>query len=412
MARVLLLIPTTSYNASDFLRSATRLGVEVVIGSNADAFLPGFFGQSLYLDFEQPHISSARIIEFSQLTPLNAIIPTDESTTAVAALAAKALGLRHNTPDSVLRAGNKLMLRECLKAANIPAPSFVLLNTDTNASNVARELIYPCVLKPLSLSASRGVIRADGHNSFVTAFHRIRELLFNVNGTREEKQGILVEDYIHGHEVALEGIVNDGELIPLALFDKCDPLEGPFFAETIYTTPSRLKMMEQKSILRVAQDAITAMKLCEGPIHAELRLSQYGPVVIEVAARSIGGLCSRALRFGEGMALEEIILRHALNITIESFQRESKAKGVMMLPVPGDKAGRLKKIDGMAEAQLTKGINEITITVPLGEIVIPLPEGNRYLGFIFASGQSPDQVESSLRLAYSNLDFIIEYENL
>lgn len=407
MARVLLLIPTTSYQAADFLDAAGELGVDVVVGSNAEAPVSGIVGRSLAVDFQQPGRGSAQIIEFSQTTPIDAIVPVDEPTTAVAALAADALGLRHNPPDAVRRAGNKLKLRECLRNTHLPAPAFNILDVDADAAEAARNVTYPCVLKPLTLSASRGVIRADGHNSFVVAFQRIRDLLDGIEGSGEAARSILVEDYVAGDEVALEGLVVSGKLHVLALFDKPDPLEGPYFPETIYTTPSRVSPELQQEIVQTTQEAISAMELCEGPVHAELRLSENGPVIIEVAARSIGGLCSRILRFGTGVSLEEVILRHALAMPIDSLQRESIPAGVMMLPVPGERPGHLEAVEGIADARLVPGVLDITMTVPVGERIVPLPEGNRYLGFIFARGDSPDTVEASLRRAYAALKFIV-----
>jgi len=306
-----------------------------------------------------------------------------------------------------LKAGNKLRLRECLRDAHLPTPEFVSLDIDADASDAARAVPYPCVLKPLTLSASRGVIRADGHNSFVVSFQRIRDLLSGLDHDGEAARTILVEQYIPGAEVALEGLVVDGALRVLALFDKPDLLEGPFFPETIYVTPSRLTADEQARIAETTQGAISAMGLRDGPVHAELRLGETGPVIIEVAARSIGGLCSRVLRFGAGVSLEELILRHALSLPIESLEREARPAGVMMLPVPGERPGRLHRVDGIDAARLVPGIVEITLSIPIGERVVPLPEGNRYLGFIFARGDTPGAVERALRRAFARMEFTV-----
>ena len=410
MTRVLLLIPTTSYQTADFLTAATELGVDVVVGSNAPSVLAGVGGQSLVVDFQHPDRGNKQILEFARTTPIDAIVPVDEVTTAVASIAADSLKLRHNPPVSVQRAGNKLKLRECLRDAQVPTPEFSQLDIGADASAAARTVTYPCVLKPLTLSASRGVIRADGHNSFVVAFQRIRDILSDLKAESESARTILVEQYVPGGEVALEGLVDDGNLRVLALFDKPDPLEGPYFPETIYVTPSRLSGVTQDQIARTTQDAVSAMGLRDGPIHAELRLSESGPVIIEVAARSIGGLCSRVLRFGAGVSLEELILRHALSLPITSFEREAQPAGVMMLPIPGERPGRLEAVDGIDAARSLPEILDVTLTVPIGERVVPLPEGNRYLGFIFARAETADTVEQVLREAFALMNFVIAEE--
>ena len=410
MTCVLLLIPTTSYQTADFLSAATELGVDVVVGSNEPSVLADVGGQSLVIDFQHPDRGSRQILEFARETPIDAIVPVDEVTTAVAAAAADSLKLRHNPPVSVQRAGNKLKLRECLRDAQLPTPAFSQLDIEADASEAARTATYPCVLKPLTLSASRGVIRADGHNSFVVAFQRIGDILRDLDVQSEAARTILVEQYVPGVEVALEGLVDNGNLRVLALFDKPDPLEGPYFPETIYVTPSRLSRTTQDQIGRTTQDAVSAMGLRDGPIHAELRLSETGPVVIEVAARSIGGLCSRILRFGADMSLEELILRHALSLPITSFEREAQPAGVMMLPIPGERPGLLESVDGIDAARSLAGILDVSLTIPIGERVVPLPEGNRYLGFIFAHAGSADAVEQVLRNAYALMKFVITEE--
>tara|TARA_Y100001934_G_scaffold257277_1_gene326227 strand:- start:90 stop:1334 length:1245 start_codon:yes stop_codon:yes gene_type:complete len=405
MTSVLLLIPTTSYQTADFLAAADELGIDVFVGSNEASVLSNLGGRTMTVDFADVDRGCAQILALANEVPIDAIVPVDEVTTAVAAAAADALKLRHNPLESVLRAGNKLKLRECLRDARVSTPEFVHVDKDADASETARGVTFPCVLKPLNLSASRGVIRADGHNSFVVAFQRIRDLLNEIGGQTEAARTVLIEQYIPGRELALEGLVNQGKLQVLALFDKPDPLEGPYFPETIYVTPSRESDDMQESISRTTQDAISAMGLKDGPIHAELRLGDSGPVIIEVAARSIGGLCSRVLTFGAGVSLEELVLRHALSLPIESLERESQAAGVMMLPVPGEIPGRLNAVAGIDRARSVPHILDVTLSIPLGERIVPLPEGNRYLGFIFARAESPLAVEQALRDAFGAMTF-------
>jgi len=291
--------------------------------------------------------------------------------------------------------------------AGVPVPRYRRIALKDDPFLAARGVAFPCVLKPLALSASRGVIRANNVDQFIAAFRRIGALLArdDVEARGDAAQFVLAEEYLPGIEVALEGLLMGGALHTLALFDKPDPLEGPFFEETLYITPSRLPADIQASIERVTAAACSALGLAEGPVHAELRVKDDGPWVLEVAARSIGGLCSRTLRFGTGMTLEEIILRHALGWPIASLARERRPAGVMMIPIP--RAGRLTRIDGVAAAQAVAGIEDVTITAHVGQDVVPLPEGWQYLGFIFARAENPAAVEASLRDAHARLAFTI-----
>ena len=409
MERLLLLIPTTSYRVSDFLKAARRLDVEVTVGSNRRQVLEKYSqGRTVTLDFRNPEKGTKQIIDYTRRYPLRAIVAVDEETTVLAASASKALGLPHNSPSSVEAAANKHHFRAVLAETDLPSPNFKLVSRDEDPAEAARHVAYPCVLKPLALSASRGVIRADSPAAFVTAFQRISKILNDpdAGSPSDNSDYVLVEDYILGTEVALEGLLDRGQLHVLALFDKPDPLEGPFFEETIYVTPSRLPAAVQRAVATTTSRAVTALGLRDGPIHAELRISENGPVIIELAARSIGGLCSRVLRFGLGISLEELILRHALGFPMESLEREARPAGVMMIPIP--RAGRLREIRGLEHARTEPGIEDVTITIALGQEVVPLPEGNKYLGFIFARGRTPQRVETALRDAHSRLEFVIE----
>jgi len=258
------------------------------------------------------------------------------------------------------------------------------------------------------LSASRGVIRANDGREFVAAFRRIAAILTQPDAAPPvgARRALLVEEFVPGREVALEGLLVGGRLHALALFDKPDPLDGPFFEETIYVTPSRLPEATQARIASVTREACAALGLTEGPIHAELRVNERGPFVLEVAARSIGGLCSRTLTFGTGLSLEELILRHALGRPLQSLEREHRAAGVMMIPIP--RAGRLAAVHGVDDAAAVDGVEDVAITMHPGQDVIPLPEGWQYLGFIFARAQTPAAVERALRRAHARLRFDIE----
>jgi len=406
--RILLLFITTGYEGRDFAEAARRLGVECVLGTDRCHVLEDPWGDgALPLRFEDPEAAARQIVEYARAHPLHAIVPVGDRPTLAAALASAALGLRHNPPDAVAAARNKFKARAQFAAAGLRVPRFTRFPLEQEPRKAAGAIPYPCVLKPLCLSASRGVIRADNPDQFVEAFRRIRDLLLlpEIRALRDETaEWILAEEFIPGPEFALEGLLDGGRLRPLALFDKPDPLDGPFFEETIYVTPSGLPAEVQQEIVRETERAAEALGLCHGPIHAELRLNAAGPWVLEVASRAIGGLCSRALRFGVGMSLEELIIRHALGMEIAPA-REEPAAGVMMIPIP--RGGILKAVDGVDEARQVPGIDDVAITAKLDQEVVPLPEGSSYLGFIFARGASPEQVEAALRQAHGRLRFTI-----
>lgn len=408
MPRLLLLLPTTTYRAGAFLDAARRLGVEMTVATDrAHALAERLPNDMLALDFLDPEKATRTVVEFAQKHPIDAVVGVDDDTTVLAAVLSEALSLPHNSAASASAARNKHLMRELLSREGVPVPQYALFSTDDDPVVLARRVPFPCVVKPLILAASRGVIRADDEAQFVVAFRRVVAILRNpeVAARGRAARQLLVEAFIPGREVSLEGLLSKGELQVLALFDKPDPLDGPFFEETIYVTPSRLPAAVQGEVISCAARAARALGLEEGPVHAELRVNQDGPWVIEVAARSIGGLCSRALRFGTGMSLEELILRHALRMEVESLDRERQPTGVMMIPTP--RAGVLSEVRGQAEAGAVPGIEEIALTAHLGQDLVPLPEGARYLGFIFARGETPEQVEAALREAHRRLEFII-----
>lgn len=409
MPRILLLLPTQTYRAKDFLDAALRLNVDVVVASEEASTLEDKNAAGLLtLNLLDPDQAAQQVRAFSERYPLNAVVGVDDETTIVAARISAALGLPHNSVESVEATRNKHRLRELLDRAGVPSPRFALFLLDANPADVAKQVEYPCVLKPTFLAASRGVIRANNEEEFVAAFRRIEAILRDpdvvAKGGQAARQ-LLVESYVPGVEVALEGLLLRGQLRVLALFDKPDPLEGPYFEETIYVTPSRLPAAVQSEIAACAWQAASALGLREGPIHAELRWNDRGPWIIEIAARSIGGLCSRTLRFGTGLSLEDLILKHALGVELESLEREARAAGVMMIPVP--RAGLLKEVRGIEAAQEVPHIENITITAHVGQRLIPLPEGSRYVGFIFARADRPELVEAALREAHRRLEFVI-----
>jgi biotin carboxylase len=409
--RLLLLIPTTTYRTEDFMAAAARLDVDLVIASEKPNMMGEAFPDHLLaLPFADPERAAREMVEYARRRPIDAVVPVDDGTTVVGAAIAERLGLRSNPPGAVAATRNKRVMRERFAKAGVPGPAFTTVSLHEDAGAAARRVPYPCVLKPLVLSASRGVIRADDGAGFVAAFARIAALLADpeIQALGEGTDQILVEAFVPGGEVALEGLLEDGALRVLALFDKPDPLDGPFFEETIYVTPSRLAEATQAAIRDVTARAAAALGLEDGPVHAELRLDARAtppaPVMLELAARSIGGLCSRSLRFGTGLTLEDIILRRALDLPIASLEREGRAAGVMMIPIP--QAGTLHHIEGLEAAAAVPLVEDVTISAHAGETLVPLPEGHRYLGFIFARGGDPGAVERALRDAHARLTFI------
>ncbi len=408
MVRLLLLVPTTTYRTHDFLEAARKLDVEIVVASDRPNVLEGELPDNLLtLDFTNPEKSARTIAEFARRNPISAVVPVDDLTTVVGAAVAEALGLLANPVAAVVTTRNKYAMREALRTARVPSPPYALLALGDDAEAAARRVEYPVVLKPTVLAMSRGVIRADTPAEFVAGVRRIEAILRTpeVAALGEGTDQVLVEGFIPGREVALEGLLVAGELHVLALFDKPDPLDGPFFEETIYVTPSRLPAEVQAAIASVTGWAALALGLREGPVHAELRVNERGPWIIEIAARSIGGLCSRTLRFGTGLTLEELIIRHALGLELESLERERQPAGVMMIPIP--RRGVLEDVRGREAAEAVPGVEEIAITAHRGQELVPLPEGSRYPGFIFARAETPEGVEAALREAHRRLELVI-----
>jgi predicted ATP-grasp superfamily ATP-dependent carboligase len=407
--KLLILASKLGYQTRGFAEAAEKLGVEVWFGTDrchklddpwADGALP--------LHFENPRAAAEEIVRQWKPNPPDAILALGDRPTTTAAYAAHALGLPGNPPEAAEICRNKLRQREVLRAAGLPVPEFLAFDVEEGLARVLPRVKFPCVLKPLALAASQGVIRADNEGEFERAVERIRGLLQSpeIQATREPLLGeLLGESYIPGREVAVECLLEGGILRILAIFDKPDPLEGPYFEETIYVTPSRLPLSHQTSLRDCAERTVRALGLITGPIHAEFRINEEGPWVLEVAPRPIGGLCSRALHFGpERISLEELLIRDALELGGSHLDREECASGVMMIPVPRN--GIFERVEGIEEAEKVAGVDEIRITARLRDYLAAWPEGSSYLGFIFARGDSPERVEAALREAQGKLHFI------
>ena len=410
MPRVLLLLPTTTYRTKAYIDAALKLDVDVVAASEQPSTLADKNPAGLLtLDFFDPERASEQARKFASEFPIDAIIPVDEDTAVVAASIADALRVNNNSVDAALTAKNKYRMRDVLDRNGVQVPRFWSLSLDDDPREVAARVSYPCVVKPVFLSTSRGVMRADNEEEFAGVVRRLDGIVSDPKLARRGgalAREALIEEFIPGFEVAVEGLITDGEFRMLAIFDKPDPLDGPFFEETIYVTPSRLSTELQQQIIETTAAATRAMGLTKGPVHAELRVNELGAWVIEVAARAIGGLCSRALRFDNAMSLEELIIRHALGEDTESISRESGAAGVMMIPIPH--AGILREVLGVDQARAVANIEDIVITAHITQHIQPPPEGASYLGFIFSRAATPDRVESALREAHAKLEFLIE----
>lgn len=404
MPRVALILPSETYRARDFVPAAHRLGVELTVVSDQRQLLSNEMGEGFLLaDCSQPEAAAATIAEFGRTHSLDAIFAPDDDGVLIAALAAELLGLPHNPPFAVAATRNKVQLRRALRG-KVRQPQYQVSDVTGDVGAVAAHVEFPVVMKPISLSASRGVIRADTVAEAVAAAERIRLILARAG--RSPNEPILIERFVPGVEVAVEGILRNGRLDVLAVLDKPDPLDGPYFEETIYVSPSRLHPEMLEDVIEVTEAAVSAIGLVQGPIHAELRIDRARAVLIEVAARPIGGLCGRALQFGLlGTTLEELILESVLKLSRHTPALAPNSTGVMMLPVP--RSGVLQKIEGIERAAAVPGITGVEITAPVGKRIEALPEGDRYLGFLFAQSDDAADTERALRDAFAELSIDI-----
>jgi biotin carboxylase len=418
MKRLLLLTTTTGYQTREFARAAEKIGLEVVFGSDRCHVLDDPWQDgALALKFENPEEATQSIVNYARAKPVDAVVALGDGTPPAAARACRELNLPGHPPDAADICRDKYRSREILDGFGLNVPNFTRFPLDVDPRKIvaggAPPTGFPCVLKPVALSASRGVIRADDPEQFIAAFERIRALLQSpeVRVMRQATSDFIqVESYVDGPEVAVEGLVDRGALRVLAIFDKPDLLAGPYFEETIYVTPSSLARPTQARLIQTLEAAVHALGLYHGPLHAELRINGEGVWVMEVAARSIGGLCSRALRFASPasagpVSLEELIIRLSVGEDVSAFSREPVASGVMMIPIPAE--GVLVGVEGVEAARKVQGVEDVVITAKVNQKLVPLPEGSSYPGFIFARGESPEFVERALRTAHSKLRFVV-----
>jgi biotin carboxylase len=403
--RLLLIAPHSSYRITPYIQAARKLGVEVLIASTSEHSLVSEVAEGLRIDLEgdigDPKTLEP-ILKAHDETPFTGVIATDDSAVTLAACAASALGLPHNPPEAVQLTYRKDLARSRLNQHEVPVPEHRRIDLFNDVTRQAHELFYPCVLKPLNLSGSRGVIRADNPQQCIEACKRIKAIISDGQDD-DSRHYVLAERYIPGLEVALEGMLHQGKLEVLALFDKPDPMEGPYFEETYYISPSRLPASDQELMTQTVTDACKAYGLVHGPIHAELRLHNGVAWIMEIAARTIGGQCAQLLRHGTGYGLEELVISQSTGNSLP-YRNNSQAAGVLMIPIPA--AGILRRVEGLAAARRVPFITNIEISVRDGYELVPLPEGSAYLGFIFAQGPNPASVESALRESHAQLNFI------
>ena len=407
MKSILLLLPVASYRNDDFLAAAEKLGVAVIpVADYCPQLAPAWGMDALSaVHFDQPEEAAQTILAHLPGEP-DAILAVDDHGLEVAALLREKLGLTGNSVAAVALTRDKLAFRHWLSAQGFACPKYWPVPHTLDPATLAPQLRYPVVVKARRLSASRGVVRANNIDEFISAVHRVREIQGRADRDSRD-MGLLAETFIPGQEYALEGMLTEGELNVLALFDKPDPLDGPYFEETLYVTPSRLPEAMQAQIVAQVARACRLAGLSTGPIHAEMRINDQGVWLLEIAARSIGGLCGRMLRHALGMSLEELLLRHALHEPLPEVTARGAA-GVMMIPIP--KRGLYQGVDHLDAARALPNITDIQITAEVGALLLPAPEGASYLGFIFSQADTPQMAEQALRAAHRLLAFEIQTE--
>jgi len=401
---ILLVAPPDSYRVAPYLAAAQQLGVPITIASSGKHSLINEIAAGIHIDLNQSTTAIKTIIDSAAKHPICGIVAGDDLVTEIVARAAQALDLPHNPPEAVHFTRWKHKARAILKNAGLPVPHFWTLDLKQACRGQLPHVEYPCVIKPLNLSASRGVIRCNNRDELINACQRVANIVAEFDDL-ETRTTALVERYIPGQEIAVEAILDAGKLTPIAIFDKPDPLEGPYFEETYYVTPSRHPQPLQQKAIAIIQQACEVYGLTTGPIHAELRLYNDQPYIIEIAARTIGGECARLLEYASGQSLEALVIQFAMGKSQTTIKLD-QAAGVMMIPTP--RSGILRRVEGTLDAQKVNNIDAVQLAIREGHELVTLPEGASYLGFIFASAATPAEVESALREAYSKLNIVVK----
>lgn len=399
MTRIVVILPSSTYRAGEFVKAGAELGVELIVASEGEP--PIDMGDRyLQIDCSDPDAAAARIVALGDNSPIDGVVAADDTGVVVAAIAGQKLGLPANDPDAARATRDKAIMRRRLESGEVPQPRWATVGSADDAVAVAGSIGYPLVIKPLMLSAGQGVIRVDQPEDLTDSVLRAKAI---IRSTGQSDETLLIESFMEGSEVAVEGLVAAGELLALAIFDKPGDSTGRGFEETILITPSRHGASVRSEILRVAAQAVRSLGLSQGPVHIELMVSGDKVSVVEVAGRSIGGLCSRSLSFGlMDTSLESLILRNAIGRDKPEMRRSPDASGVLMLPIPS--AGTLIGFDGLDEVRADEAVTEIEITARTGDQVAPPPEGGRYIGFVFAEGKTPETVEFVLKRAMNTIE--------
>ncbi len=403
MTRIVVILPSSTYRAGEFVRAGAELGVELIVASEGAP--PIEMGDRyLQIDCSDVDAAAARIVALGDSSPIDGIVAADDMGVVVAAVAGQKLGLPSNDPDAARATRDKAMMRRRLESGEVPQPLWASVSPSDDAGTVAGSIGFPLVIKPLALSAGQGVIRVDRPEDLADSAERARTIIRSAGQLDET---LLFETFMEGSEVAVEGLVAAGQLFPLAIFDKPGESAGTGFEETILITPSRHEPTVQTEILRVAAQAVRSLGIGQGPVHIELIVSSEKVRVIEVAGRSIGGLCSRSLSFGlMDTSLESLILRNAIGRDKPELRRSPKASGVLMLPIPA--AGTLVGFEGLDAVRGQEAITGVEISARPGDVVAPPPTGGRYVGFVFAEAETPEAVEMALRKAMGTIRVMIE----
>lgn len=398
---ILLLSPHCSYRLAPYLNAAQKLNLDAIVVSQGEHSLVSAVASGIHIDFDHPDVLGQVTAAVTD-RDIKTVIGTDDRTVELAAELSKSFGLNFNDPQSIRYTRRKDLARVCLRHSAVNIPDFQIITLDETDKKITCEIDFPVVVKPIALSGSRGVIRANSHEEFTAALQCLQTILEQTD-QHDEKNKALVERYIPGYEYAYEGLLQHGELMTLAIFDKPDLMEGPYFEETYYITPSRLSPAIQQAIKEAVSAACLAYGLQQGPIHAEVKLYDDKIWFIEMASRTVGGQCARLFSYATGLSLEETVLAQAAGLSIKQAPMQDAA-GVLMIPIK--KRGLLRRVEGLLQASKVEFIEDIEISIQEGYELVPLPEGDSYLGFIFAKAPTPGQVEQALRDAYDMINII------
>lgn len=401
---IVLVAPPDSYRVAPYISAAKSLGVSIIIASRGEHSLVNEISDGLHIDLDSPDSAIKTIVENAEQYNITGIVAADDRATEIAAQAAKLLNLPHNPPQAVHLTRWKHKARQALSKASLPVPDFWITSFENISKDNISGITFPCVIKPLNLSASRGVIRCNTIEDLKKAATRIKAIVEKYSEP-ESIEKVLIEEFIPGKEIAVEAILRKGKLIPITIFDKPDPLDGPYFEETFYISPAEIDKGTRNKVYSIIEQACLAYGLETGPIHAELRINDDGIYIIEIAARTIGGECAKLLEYASGKSLEALVIEYALGINSDVVDLQSAA-GVLMIPTP--RSGILRRVEGVLKAQAVKNIESVTIAIREGHELVTLPEGASYLGFIFATGESANEVETALREAQSQLTIVVD----